>query len=239
MAEQMDKSQLLQVEVAKLSNKIRNLLCKQDPEPSKLADSLHAIIAFKNAILVIDAESFRSIAERMEIVLSRHSVAGTVPTKLEIETIELAADWLDQLALLHKENLPEPRSLVAELLYTFDLVECSNDAISLAELVSSHAGDDVNKCVDPFFEDPEVSVEDRAGSPLRDPFAEDPGFGLEFDLLQRTVHFVAETNTIDEDPFSADPSIDSEEDAKSNSEKTSALTESPYDIFAGDPPLTD
>jgi hypothetical protein len=106
-------------------------------------------------------------------------------------------------------------------------------------LLASHAESDANTCLDPFFADPEFNVQDRAVSSHRDPFAEDPGFGLEFDLLQRTVSFVVETNKIVADPFSADPSIDPKEELKTNLKETPGLSASAYDIFAGDPPLTD
>ena len=108
----------------------------------------------------------------LEIVFEHHLTAQTTPNSIELETVELAIDWLAQLAILYAENLPEPKSLVAELLYTFDLVEFSQDAVTLAELVA-----------DPFLDDPEFDVRARPVPSHRDPFADDPGFGLEFDFM--------------------------------------------------------
>jgi len=236
MAEQTDKSQLFYREVKTLTEKIRHLLCEQNPTPLLLADSINAVDAFKEVVSTIETDSFLSIIERVSIILRRHLAAETIPTKIEIETIELASDWLDQLAILYKENLPEPKSLVAELLYTFDLVECSQDAVSLVELVAAHTGPEANKRVDPFSEDPEFDVQERAVSSHRDPFADDPGFGLEFDLLQRTVTFVVESNAIDADPFKADPSKNMKKSDTSSIPAIPTSATAPYDLFADDPP---
>jgi hypothetical protein len=240
MAEQMDKSQLMGREVKIFTDKIRNLLCDQHPTSSLLKDSVGAVGGFREVVAAFNTDIFLTIIERVEKVLKRHMIAETLPTKLEIETIELAVDWLDQLALLYREDLPEPKSLVAELLYTFDLVERSQDAVSLAELVAAHIESDANKGADPFQEDPEFDVQEREVSSHRDPFAEDPGFGLEFDLLQRTINFVVETDKLDDDPFNADPSINIEGDIEENEavdiEAVPAPSTSPYDIFADDPP---
>jgi len=236
MAEQMDKSQLMCREVKIFTDKIRNSLCDQNPTVSLLEDSVNAVYAFKKVASAFNVDTFLTIIERVAIILRRNLAAETLPTKLEIETVELAIDWLDQLALLYREDLPEPKSLVAELLYTFDLVERSQGAFSLAELVASHIDSDKNKGPDPFLDDPEFDVQEREVSAHRDPFAEDPGFGLEFDLLQRTVNFVVEIDKIDEDPFSADPSLKTEKEETTSVEAVPAPATSPYDIFADDPP---
>jgi hypothetical protein len=239
MAEQTGKSQLFHREVKIFIDKIRNSLCQQNPTALLLADSVHAVDVFKQVVSVIETVSFLSIVERIEIVLSRHLAAETTPTKIEIETIELAVDWLAQLAILYQENLPEPKSLVAELLYTFDLVEHSQGAVSLAELVATQFESDENTGVDPFLEDPAFDVQERVVPSHRDPFADDPGFGLEFDLLQRTVNFVVELNKIDDDPFKSDPSMNMGGNETPSNKAIPAPSASPYDIFAGDPPLVD
>jgi hypothetical protein len=237
MAEQTDNQQLLFREAEMFIEKIRTSLCRQAPTSFLLADSIQAITVFKQNTIDVEVDSFRSIVDRLEVVFVRHLTAQTIPNKIELETVELAVDWLAQLAILYAENLPEPKSLVAELLYTFDLVECSQDAASLAELVAEHAEKGTHP--DPFLDDPEFDVVERPVSSHRDPFADDPGFGLEFDLLQRTISFVAEARSAGEDPFSEDPSLDSKGDSKLNSRATTVPSAPPYDIFAGDPPLSD
>lgn len=235
MAEQMDKSQLMGREVKIFTDKIRHSLCDQNPTLSLLKDSVNAVDEFRDVVAAFGTDSFLTIIECVAKVLRRHMSAETLPAQLEIETIELAVDWLDQLALLYKEDLPEPKSLVAELLYTFDLVERSQDAVSLAELVAAHIDSEADKVADPFQEDPEFDVQEREVSSHRDPFGEDPGFGLEFDLLQRTINFVVETDKLEDDPFNTDPSINIEDNKAASSEPASAPSTSPYDIFADDP----
>ncbi|SEA12730.1 hypothetical protein SAMN05660420_01301 [Desulfuromusa kysingii] len=240
MAEMRDPSQLFYSEVKAFSQNIRHLICEQHPTPSLLADLVQALVRFKELAAATEMVSFCLITERLETVIGRHAAAATQPTAIEIETIELAVDWLDQLAFLHQEDFPEPGSLVTELLYTFDLVERSHDAVSLAELVASDTEARANKPTDPFSEDPEVNVRDCAVVAYRDPFAEDPGFGLEFDLLQRTVHYLVETESLGDDPFSADPAIAScEGDVKTTQLEPAVLSKQPYDLFASDPPLGD
>ncbi|MEE4253684.1 MAG: hypothetical protein V2I50_06530 [Desulfuromusa sp.] len=239
MAEQRDESPLMYQEIKIFTDKIRSLLCDQNPTPSLLESSVSAADIFKENVSAINADTFLSIIERVANIPKRHLAAGTLPTKLEIETIELASDWLEQLIVLHKEDLPEPKSLVAELLYTFDLVERSQEAVTLAELVASRFETGKKNGVDPFSDDPEFEVQEREASSHLDPFAEDPGFGLEFDLLQRTINFVVETEQIDDDPFNADPALNFQENEAANMEVTPAPVTSSYDIFADDPPPVD
>jgi hypothetical protein len=236
MTEQMSNQQFLgNAEI--FIEKIRDSLLLQTPTSLLLDDSLQAMALLKQNINGVDAASFRSIVDRLEVVFVRHLTAQTTPSKIELETVELAVDWLAQLAILHAEALPEPKSLVAELLYAFDLVEYSQDAVALAALVAEHAE---KKHVDPFSGDPEFDLLECSVPAHCDPFADDPGFGLEFDLLQRTINFVVETRIIAADPFSEDPSVDSRGDKvpiTDNLGADSAVI--PYDFFAGDPPLAD
>ncbi len=208
MADQMNKRQLFYRETEDFIKMIRNSLFDQAPALPLLTASVDAVTVYITVAIGADVDSFRSIADRLQIVLARHLTDKTMPNKIELETFELAVDWLDQLAILYVENLPEPKSLVAELLYTFDLVESSHDAESLAELVAEHAEPGKNSRVDPFLEDPEFNIEDRPLPSRCDPFADDPGFGLEFDLLQRTMNFAGEARNIGEDPFRDDPSVE-------------------------------
>lgn len=236
MTEQRDESQLMYQEIKTFTDKIRSLLCDQNLTPSLLEHFVSAVDRFKENVSATSAATFLSIIERVADIHVRHLAAGTSPTKLEIETIELAIDWLEQLVVLHKEDLPEPKALVVELLYTFDLVERSQEAVTLAELVASRAETGKKKGVDPFLDDPEFDVQECDASLNLDPFAEDPGFGLEFDLLQRTINFVVETEQIGADPFNADPSLNLEKDIDTVMEGAPTPATSSYDVFADDPP---
>ncbi len=225
MAEQTFDRQSFLGDVKKFVEIIRSSLCVPTPTPLQLADSSRAATAFKMVATGPDVESFRLIVDHLQVVFDRHLTAETLPNKLELELVELAIDWLSQLAILYEEQLPEPKSLIAELIYTFELVETSQDAVTLAELVGSHTE---KGSVDPFSEDPELSVKNQAVSSHRDPFADDPGFGLEFDLLQRTVNFLTETRFVEE-------SVSGEDDGEKPSPSTSTP---PYDFFADDPPFS-
>ena len=224
MNEQTDGRQTFLRETKECIGKLRAVLREQPLVAHQLTDALQALGSFNRAAEDAEVDSFGLIGHRLEEVFRRHSTAQTVPCKIELETVELAVDWLAQLAILYGEDLPEPKSLVAELLYTFDLVERSQDAVSLAELV----GQGAIPQADPFSEDPGFDVAERPVPSHQDPFADDPGFGLEFDLLQRTINFVVETKHIDT------------EDGNNLNPMTTPATSAPaYDLFAADPPLSD
>ncbi len=207
MTEQTNNRQLFIDEAAGLINKIRTSLCGQTITPLFLTDSVHATSVLKKVATDAEVDSFRLIADCLETVIARHTTAQTTPSKIEIETIELAVDWLDELLILYREDIPEPKSLVAELINTFDLVERSQGAVSLVELVKDQAGQGGSPAVDPFSSDPPFAVDAHPVPSHQDPFAEDPGFGLEFDLLQRTINFVVESDNIEDDPFRDDPPL--------------------------------
>ena len=141
--------------------------------------------------------------------------------------------------MLYGKDLPEPKSLISELLYTFDLVDHSREAVSLAELVSDHAEQGEGDHVDPFSEDPAFVVENRRPPSRQDPFIDDPGFGLEFDLLQRTLNLASGTRAIVSDPFSSDPSLSVNMPDLLASEAISETQYPSYDLFEGDTPLLD
>ncbi len=209
---------------------IRNCLCRQKPTANLLADSVKAVGHLNKLATSAGIDSFIAIVDRLKKVLARHVGLGTIPDDIELETMQLAIDWLAQITILYGEDLPEPKSLIAELLYSFDLVERSHSAVLRAELIAS----DTSCPVDFFLGDPDIKVVDCATSP-QDLFADDPGFGLEFDLLQRTIHFVVEHKHIDDDPFSDDPGIGTDEDLNSDVHAVSIAP--PFDVFADDPPL--
>ncbi len=211
MAEKTSEQQFFIKEAEIFIDRIRNSLCMQKPTLSLLEDSAQAVTTFKGATAGIEVGSFCSIVDRLELIFNRHLTDQITPNSIELETIELAIDWLAQLAILYGEQLPEPKSLVAELLYTFDLVESSRDAVSLAALVADQTK---TPDVDPFLEDPKFDVGTRSVSSHGDPFADDPGFGLEFDLLQRTINFVAEKKKIEVDPFGVDPPLSNKPDTQ-------------------------
>ena len=209
---------------------IRNSLGSQNLTNSLLADAILAADTIKNLATDSSTGFFRSIAERLQLVLLRHAEAETFPDQLELEMVGLAADWLAQLAILYREELPEPKSLISELLYAFDLIDSCHGAVL-------QVGAGQYPLSDPFLDDPDFDVNDRMVSPRSDPFAEDPGFGLEFDLLQRTVNFVVETTKLEKDPFGDDPMVEVETGL--NSETAPEVEVLPHDFFADDPLLPD
>lgn len=224
MNEQLSSRQTFLREAEECIGELRDILQVQPLVAYQLTAAQQALNPFNLAAGGAEVDSFELIGRHLEKVFLRHSTAQTIPSRIELETVELAVDWLAQLAILYGEDLPEPKSLVAELLYTFDLVERSQDAVSLAELVEQGA----TPRVDPFLDDPGFDVAERPVPAHQDPFADDPGFGLEFDLLQRTINFVVETRNINT------------EGDNNLSTKTSLTTSSPaYDLFASDPPLSD
>ncbi|MCD6187879.1 MAG: hypothetical protein J7K09_06900 [Desulfuromusa sp.] len=227
MAELTIDQQLFIAAVETFVEKIRNSLYVQTPTLARLEDSVQAVADFKKVPAVVEGDSFCSIADQLEVVFVRHLTTQVVPNKIELEIIKLAIDWLAQLAILYAEHLPEPKSLVAELLYTFKLVKFSCDAVSLADLVASH---NERRSVDPFSEDPEFAVQKQPAPFHSDLFADDPSFGLELDLLQRTISSVVETRFMDDNPSSP-----SEDDNHPESVVSSAPQ---YDLFADDPPFT-
>jgi len=230
MSEPTIDKQLFLDAVATVVEKIRSSLCGHNPSLSQLADSVQAASAFSVIATAPEIDSFRLIVEQLEILFDHHLTAQTLPSNLEIELVELAVDWLTELATLYDEDLPEPKSLVSALLYTFKLVESSQDAVTLAELVANHTE---KASVDPFADDPEFSVKRQSVTSHRDLFADDPGFGLEFDLLQRTVNRLAEFRLVDDNTASSVADDNSEENLS-----YSASSVPQYDFFADDPPLS-
>ena len=230
MTEQTDNRQLFFEESERSIEKLRNYLSTRVPTQEQLSISVEAVNALKKTADGGELDSFRSIVACLEKMLLRHSVAQTIPVIIELEVLTLAIDWLAQLAILYSKNLPEPKSLITELLYTFDLVEHSQDAASLTELVAEHAEQNSSIDNDPFLEDPVFTVENCSAPNRQDPFADDPGFGLEFDLLQRTLDLSPGARERVSDPFNDDPLV---------LEALAEIPQPPYDLFDGDPSLSD
>lgn len=208
---------------------LRDVLGESLPNSSQLVAAQNSLKSFNLLAGAADTDSFQLIGQQLENIFDRFISETTVPTPLEHETIELAVDWLEQLATLYAEAIPEPRTLVSELIYTFDLVERSQGAVSLAALMAG-----VEEEPDLFVDDPEISVADCHEAERCDPFNDDPGFGLEFDLLQRTLNRLPAEGGVTVDPFGDDPRL-SEESVTEVAEGV----DPPYDVFADDPPLSE
>ncbi len=174
----------------------------------------------------LEADSCAAIIDCLQELFKRHADADEPCGPLELETLELAADWLEQLTVLHIENLPAPQALIKELLYTFDLVKRSQGATSLHELLAN----------DPFADDPGLATDTYVRPEKPDPFAEDPGFGMEFDLLQRALNRDPRPSAQPDDPFTGDDEI--RKPGEGEASPAGAYGERlPYDVFAGDPPV--
>ena len=207
MTEQLSNRQLFFEESKSSIEQIRHSLFVQTPTQGQFVTSVEAVNVLNKAAVGIELDSFRAITGCLENVLLQHSVAQTIPGEIELEVLRLAVDWLAQLAILYSKDLPEPKPLIAELLYAFELIDHSLDAASLAELVTGQTEQGTSNNNDPFLEDPEFTVEKCSTSREQDPFVDDPGFDLAFDLLQRTLNLSPETRERISDPFSDDPSF--------------------------------
>lgn len=167
--------------------------------------SLTDILKILNGIVDIATENkvatFKTIAVQLERLITRHEQAKTIPARFELDTLRLAVDWLAQLLILYREELPLPKQLLAELLYTFKLIDGC--------YIASTQNDDLST-IDPFLDDPEPNLKNITCKPRPDLFADDPGFGLEFDLLHRTVSLVSEMTKLEDDPFGSDQIWDGE-----------------------------
>ncbi len=199
MVEGVGKSTFLSTAKLQIES-IRNLLCAQSLSAESLNESIQVINSIK--VLATDSDTllFKSIAERLQLVLLRHIDVGTVPNHLELEMIRLAVDWLNQLVIFYREDLPEPKSLIAELLYAFDLIE-------RCHVAETKVDEPPAQTLDPFLDDSDFNLNDQLPKQRTDFFDEDPGFGLEFDLLQRTINFVSEMTKVGDDPFASDPQL--------------------------------
>lgn len=216
----------------------RTLLQDGMTDHRQVDEALRLLAGFEQAADQWGAQSCCQISEQSKKLLARHRAAEQLPGPLETEVLELAADWLEQLVALFSESLPEPRTLVAELLDAFALVDRYRGAeLTLAEVYAEHGATSRVGRNDPFANDPEFAVEQpegAAGHP--DPFGEDPGFSLEFDLLQRTLRRVPQMPADDADPFSRDPFPQHADNGDEILPPDRKEHPAPFDPFAGDPP---
>lgn len=161
-----------------------------------------------------DLVSIRQIVDSVGKSLSTRAKLPARLGQLERDTLNLAAEWLDELIRFFVNKLPEPRGLISNLVYSFSLLERAKIAGDAKRAEAS----------DHFAADPAVFSDVWLSYPRGgDPFAEDPGFGHLFDLFQRTLNHVACLGvTCGPDPFGRDPDV-----CKSGT----------VDLFEKDPPL--
>lgn len=152
-------------------------------------------------------DAFTLLLTALQHLSSDWQSRGELPNSLERELLILIADWLDQLAILESQNLPLPRTLVRELLYSVELVERSRGADSLQQLLEDEPIDK-KPGTDPFADDPELPGD--SGAADADLFAEDPGFGMVYDLFQRTLTVECRkgAGAVVVDPFIGDAGFD-------------------------------
>jgi len=198
---------------------------RQPPSFEQLVLAHKSIEELTRVVAQAETDSFRQICAPLEKLFARFIECGTTPSAIEVEVIELAIDWLRQLAFLYSEAIPEPRALVNQLVYTFELVEHSHGAASLTDLNFEKNAPDL------FNDDPEMDVDGYHPSEEGDLFNGDPGFGLEFDLLQRTLNHAPIKSPLEIDPFSDDGGV-SEDDVSFDSQP-------PPDLFGEDPSALD
>lgn len=199
-----------------------------DNEAAGLEKTLSEAQSFIQAAEGAD-QSLPLLAKKIELLLASCSGEGILPNALEKEALTLAADWLEQLILLYSEGLPGPKALVQELLYTFDLVERSHEVVALSDLLEQNEGRE-----DIFSQDPELSIDQYEQPKPLDPFEGDPGFGMEFDLLQRTLTLNRAGGGAQKDIFTDDDMLGS-----GNTPAGASGSVDKGDIFADDPSLED
>jgi len=127
---------------------------------------------------------------------------GGLPSRLqqlESRNYSLAAEWLEQLARLYRSGMPEPRELICDLLYSFSLLD---------QAVGAERANNINPS-DVFDGDPVATSEAWHNYVQKsDPFADDPGFGHLYDLLQRTLNHATDMRVdFPNDPFFQDPLV--------------------------------
>ena len=199
---------------------------------SSLNSFIDAGVKFQTTTEIAASNTFVSIGRSVNALVQSCVDSDSCLAPLEKETLELAADWLDQLAGLYREGLPEPKALVKELLYTFELVGRSHGANSLSDLLVHKEGG--AESMDMFAQDPDFES-DSYHSPVQDdPFDEDPGFGMEFDLLQRTLTLAGGENIVTNDIFTDDDHFDAE-----SCDGDGRVVDLPFDVFADDPQSED
>ncbi|MBD1399483.1 hypothetical protein [Pelovirga terrestris] len=167
------------------------------PEPESTATLMEYLQQLALYADAVNLSSVQKIADQVCYSLARPGGLPSRLQQLESRNYSLAAEWLEQLARLYRGGLPEPRELIADLLYSFSLLE---QAVG-AQRVEQGGPSDL------FDEDP-VATSEAWNSYVQDndPFVDDPGFGHLFDLLQRTLSHATELRAdFPADPFFQDP----------------------------------
>jgi len=208
----------------------------------ELETAFRAAHTLKGTANLVKAESICKIARRLEGLLEKHFEARTVPTPVEHEALKLATDWLAPLVSALQGNLQEPTLFVTEALQALDLAEAFPGRTPLVELLDSNAEQRSPQLDDPFAGDPELlPQEDDLPEVTSDPFAEDPGFGMEIDLVSDAAkgsESISDPFAGDEDFSSADNLLVDDIDISANeisAQNSSIATEPlPFDPFAED-----
>lgn len=208
----------------------------------ELETAFRAAHTLKGTANLVQAESICKIARRLEAMLEKHYEAGTVPTPVEHEALKLAVDWLAPLVSALQGDLQEPILFVAEALQALDLAEAFPGRTPLVELLDSQAEDRLPQLDDPFAGDPELVTDDE-GLPdtAADPFADDPAFGMEIDLLADDpkvpgLAFGQDDPFADDDVFSTPEPVPEAEVETTESTETESVSREPipFDPFAED-----
>ncbi len=208
----------------------------------ELETAFRAAHTLKGTANLVQAESICKIARRLEAMLEKHFEARTRPTQVEHEALKLAVDWLAPLVSALQGDLQEPKLFVSEALQALDLAEAFPGRTPLIELLDSHSEQRSPQLDDPFAGDPELLDEAALVEEKRDPFAEDPGFGLEIDLVSSTPAATAvgvDDPFADDDDFSAADELNAVVEPELNDDDVEpdsapAAEELPYDPFAED-----
>ncbi len=85
--------------------------------------------------------------------------------------------------------------------------------------------------IDPFETDPEPVSKKYNGPDSTDPFEDDPGFGMEFDLLERTLTMDRSQVVMEDDLFTDDDHFDASGKERDDRHKNRL----PFDVFEDDP----
>ncbi|MFO7577522.1 MAG: hypothetical protein R6W66_07320 [Pelovirga sp.] len=181
------------------------------------------------------------IAER--IVRSLQHRAALSPHLLRIDdgNLALAADWLEQLSQICRARLPEPQGLIADLIYSFDLVEQAAQVPVSGAAAVGEMPQGLLPHADLFADDPALVTEFFSSRDVAvDPFAEDPGFGALLDLLQRTLHHaVGLRKDPVSDPFASDPALTEDTAVAVGPDALAGAAAIVADLFDGDPVADD
>lgn len=210
----------------------------------ELETAFRAAHTLKGTANLVQADSICKIARRLEAMLEKHFSARSRPTLVEQEAMKLSVDWLAPLVSALQGNLQEPKLFVAEALQALDLAEAFPGRTPLVELLDSHAEQRSPDLDDPFASDPDLLAdEELILRTERDPFADDPGFGMEIDMMnpaEADLSTDTAAGTLRDDPFFDDQDYSVDILSVNNSDAESAdvverfVGELPYDPFAED-----